>query len=66
MAENRVEMFKDRIRKYGDIDLEAKAFLSNYKTRIPGITLQESTYVYNQWFSYEEVSEYNHLLIDLI
>ena len=59
MAEDRVEMYKDREKKYGDIGLEAKAFLNNYKTRTPGITLQESTDVYNKWFSYEEVSSLN-------
>ena len=58
-SEAKSKVFVDRLVKNGETDQEAKAYCTNYKTRMLGITPKETTNEYNNWITYEEVNKYS-------
>ena len=56
-SEAKSKVFVDRLVKNGETDQEAKAYCTNYKTRMLGITPKETTNEYNNWITYEEVNK---------
>ena len=55
MAEDKAKIYESKG------DKEAHAYCNNYKTHKPGISAAESTQVYDNWVTYDEVCDaYNH------